>query len=146
MPPVTLTGLRRDWERLKEALPNVPRANLPSLVTLESLWNNLLEASAAEHQSVFILCSTLAVGALAQLPSNVLWLSRAAQTAAKRTGQLLGETLLQHYVLALNEISQAGFIGYWRKQFRPYLRAAALQFAPAQESATERMLRKKRPP
>jgi hypothetical protein len=146
MPPVTLAGLRREWERFKEALPSVPQANMPSLVTLESLWNKLLAASAAEHQSVFVLCSTLAVGALAELPSNVFWLSRAAQTAAKRTGQLLGETLLDHYVVALNQISQQGFIEYWRKQFRPYLRAAALQFVPANESTTEKFLRSKRRP
>jgi hypothetical protein len=144
MPPVTLAGLRREWERFKDALPNVPRANVPGLETLEGLWNKLLEASAAEHQSVFVLCSTLAVGVLAELPSNVFWLSRAAQTAAKRTGQLLGETLLDHYLLALNEISQEGFIAYWGKQFRPYLRAAALQFVPANESTTERLLRSKR--
>ncbi len=143
MPPVTLVAMRREWQRFKEALPSVPQANLPSLVTLESLWNTLLEASAAEHQSVFVLCSTLAVGVLAELPSNVFWLSRAAQTAAKRTGQLLGETLLDHYVLALNEISREGFVEYWRKQFRPYLRAAALQFVPAHESTTERLLRSK---
>ncbi len=146
MPPVTLAGLRREWQMLKEALPSVPRGNLPSLAALENLWNKLLEASSAEHQSVFVLCSTVAVGALAELPSNVVWLSRAAQTAAKRTGRMLGETLLDHYVIALNEISREGFIEYWRKQFRPYLRAAALQFAPANESTTERLLRSKRRP
>jgi hypothetical protein len=144
MPPVTLAGLRREWERFKEALPSVPQASVPSLATLEGLWNKLLEASAAEHQSVFVLCSTLAVGTLAELPSNVFWLSRAAKTAAKRTGQLLGETLLDHYVLALHQISQTGFIEHWRKQFRPYLSAAALQFVPANESTTERLLRSKR--
>lgn len=146
MPPVTLNGLRREWQKLKEVLPNVPLANLPSLVTLETLWTKLVTASAAEHQSVFALCSTLAVGTLAELPANVFWLSRAAQTAAKRTGQLLGETLLDHYVLALNEISAAGFFPYWRKQFRPYLQAAARQFAPANESSTERLLRSSRLP
>ena len=146
MPPVTLSGLRREWGRLKEALPSVPIANMPTLITLESVWNKLVEASAAEHQSVFALCSTLAVGTLAELPSNVIWLSRAAQTAAKRTGQLLGETLLDHYALALNEISSAGFLEYWRKQFRPYLRAAALQFAPGNESTTERLLGSKTRP
>ena len=56
----------------------------------------------------------------------------------------LGETLLEHYVLALNEISAEGFLAYWRKQFRPYLSAAALQFAPANESTTERLLRPKK--
>jgi hypothetical protein len=146
MPPVTLAGLRREWERFREVLPTVPRTSMPNLVTLETVWNKLLEAAAAEHQSVFILCLTLAVGALAEVPTNMLWLSRAATTAAKRTGKLLGETLLDHYVLALNEISQVGFIEYWRKEFRPYLSAAALQFAPANESTTERLLRSKKRP
>jgi hypothetical protein len=146
MPPVTLSGLRREWDKLREVLPSVPVANLPSLVTLETLWTKLVTASAAEHQSVFALCSTLAVGALAELPASVSWLSRASQTAAKRTGQLLGETLLDHYVIALNEISEAGFLAYWSKQFRPYLSAAALQFAPANESTTERLLRAKKRP
>jgi hypothetical protein len=146
MPPVTLKGLRREWQKLREVLPSVPAANLPSLVTLETLWTKLVAASSAEHQSVFALCSTLAVGALAEVPASVFWLSRAAQTAARRTGQLLGETLLTHYVLALNEISAYGFLAYWRKQFRPYLTAAALQFAPANESSTERFLRSKKQP
>jgi hypothetical protein len=146
MPPVTLSGLRREWEKLRQVLPTVPKASLPNLVTLETLWTKLLAASAAEDQSVFALCSTLAVGTLAELPASVFWLSRAAQAAAKRTGQLLGETLLNHYVLALNEISAAGFLAYWRKQFRPYLSAAALQFAPANESTTERLLRAKKQP
>jgi len=146
MPPMTLTGLRREWERLKEALPDVPQANLPSLVALETLWTKLVTVSAVENQSVFTLCSTLAVGALAELPSNVFWLSRAAQTAAKRTGQLLGETLLDHYIVGLYEISRGGFFEYWRKQFRPYLSAAALQFAPGTESTTERLLRSQKRP
>ncbi len=144
MPPVTLTGLRAEWEKLRAVLPTVPKASLPSILTLEGLWRKLLAASAAEHQSVFALCSTLAVSTLAELPANVIWLSRAAQTAAKRTGQLLGETLLDHYVLALNEITATGFLTYWSKQFRPYLAAAAMQFAPATESTTERLLRRKK--
>ena len=144
MPPVTLAGLRQEWQKLKEVLPSVPAASLPNLVTLEALWTKLLAASAAEHQSVFALCSTLAVGTLAEVPASVFWLSKAAQTAAKRTGQLLGESLLDHYVLALNEIASEGFLAYWRKQFRPYLSAAALQFAPANETSTERLLRPKR--
>lgn len=146
MPPVTLSGLRREWQRFKEALPSIPKANMPTLVMLESLWAKLIATSVAQDQSVFALCSTLAVGTLAELPSSVIWLSRAAQTAAKRTGQLLGETLLDHYVLALNEIAAVGFVAYGRKQFRPYLRAAALQFAPANESSTERFLRSKKRP
>ena len=146
MPPVTLKGLRKEWEKLKQVLPSVPTANLPNLTTLETLWTKLVAASAAEHQSVFALCSTLAVGTLAELPASVFWLSKAAQTAAKRTGQLLGETLLDHYVLALNEIAAEGFVVYWRKQFHPYLSAAAQQFAPANETTTERLLHARKQP
>ena len=42
MPPVTLKGLRREWEKLREALPNVPAANLPTLAALETVWNKLV--------------------------------------------------------------------------------------------------------
>ena len=146
MPPITLNGLRSEWQKLKDVLPSVPAASLPSVAALETLWTKLVDVSAAEHQSVFALCSTLAVGTLAELPANVLWLSKVAQTAAKRTGQLLGETLLDHYVVSLNEIAAAGFLAYWRKQFHPYLTAAALHFTPDGESTTERLLRAKERP
>ena len=47
----------------------------------------------------------------------------------------------------LAEISSTGFGEYWTREFRPYLRAAAQQFAPERESLTDRLLKKKnRPP
>jgi hypothetical protein len=74
-----------------------------------------------------------------------LWLSRAAQSAARRTGKVLGGAILDHYVQALAEISRTGFFAYWKREFRPYLRAAALQFAPQHETLTERLLRRRQP-
>jgi hypothetical protein len=79
---------------------------------------------------------------VAHVPANVLWLSRAARSAARRTGKVLGEAVLDHYVETLAEIRRAGFVDYWTREFRPYLRAAAGQFAPAHLSATERLLRR----
>jgi type VI protein secretion system component VasA len=40
-------------------------------------------------------------------------------------------------------MGREGFLQYWTREFRPYLRGAAEQFAPAHESLTERLLRRK---
>ncbi len=85
----------------------------------------------------------VAISTVARAPANLWWLSRAVPIAAKRTGQVVGEGLLNHYTEALDEMSRTGFLEYWRREFRPYLRAAAQQFVPATESSTERLLRKK---
>ena len=82
----------------------------------------------------------MAISTVAHVPANVLWLSRAARSAARRTGKILGEAVLEHYTEALAEIARTGFISYWTREFRPYLRAAAGQFAPGHESLTERWL------
>jgi hypothetical protein len=85
----------------------------------------------------------MALSTLAHVPANALWLSRAAHSAARRAGKVLGEAILDHYVQALSEISRTGFLAYWKREFRPYLRAAALQFAPQHETLTERLLRRR---
>ncbi|MEI9974307.1 MAG: hypothetical protein WDO73_21010 [Ignavibacteriota bacterium] len=95
-----------------------------------------------QNRSVFTVSSLIAVSALAHVPSNVLWLSRAAHSAARRTGKVLGSAILDDYVRSLDEISRTGFVGYWTREFRPYLRAAAVQFAPAHETLTEKLLHK----
>ena len=51
--------------------------------------------------------------------------------------------MLDHYTKALAEIGREGFLHYWTREFRPYLRGAAEQFAPAHESLTERLLRRR---
>jgi hypothetical protein len=54
---------------------------------------------------------------------------------------VLGEAILDHYTNALAEIGRTGFLEYWAREFQPYLRGAAQQFAPSHESLTERLLR-----
>jgi len=44
---------------------------------------------------------------------------------------------------ALAEMGRTGFIPYWTREFRPYLRGALEQFAPRHESLTERLLGEK---
>lgn len=140
-PPLDIKSMRSEWQKLKVALPKVPRENLPSPETLERVWNGLLETAREEKKPVFVICSSIALSAVVQLPANLLWLSRVAGTAVKRTANVvLGDVLLKHYVDATEEIRRKGFLRFWRQQFRPYLRAAALQFAPGQLSLTEKIL------
>lgn len=143
VPPVRLTELRREWSRLKDELPALPSQSLPTLANLEALWVKLVREAASQHRSVFMLCSTLAIAAVAKIPSNLVWLSRAAGTASKRTGQIVGDALITHYLHSLDEISSRGFVAYWRIQFGPYLHAAAEQFALSTVSTTERLLTRK---
>ncbi len=140
MPPVNIAELRREWDRLRVELMTIPPKNRPSLDRVERLWLDVREAAREQNRSVFTVSSLMAVSAVAHVPANVLWLSRAARSAALRTGKVLGETILDHYTKTLSEISQTGFVSYWSREFRPYLRAAAEQFAPGHESATERWL------
>jgi hypothetical protein len=143
LPPVNIPSLRREWDRLKEGLRSIPPKNMPNLERIERVWKNLRTSAQQQGRSVFLVSSVMAVSAMAHVPANVLWLSRAARSAARRTGKVLGEAVLDHYTNALAEMGREGFLQYWTREFRPYLRGAAEQFAPAHESLTERLLRRK---
>lgn len=144
LPPVNIPGLRREWDLLKTELQTIPPRNLPALDRVERIWAELQESAKAQNRSVFMLSSLMAISTVAHVPANVLWLSRAARSAARRTGKVLGEAILDHYSEALAEIKRTGFVEYWTREFRPYLRGAAEQFAPDHESATERWLSRRR--
>lgn len=142
LPPVNISGLRRQWDQLKRDLRSIPPRSLPGLARVERVWEDLRESAREQGRPVFVMSSLMAVSTVAHVPANVLWLSRAARSAARRTGKVLGEAILDHYVEALAEIRRTGFVDYWTREFRPYLKSAAEQFAPAHESATERLLRR----
>ncbi len=82
-PPLDVESMRSDWRKLKLALPKVPRENLPSPEMLERVWSGLQETARLEKKPVFIICSSIALSAVVQLPANLLWLSRAAGTAVR---------------------------------------------------------------
>jgi len=144
LPPMNVAGLRQDWEKLKVAVRTIPPKNVPAIDSIERLWTRMTDSARMQQRSVFAVSSLMAVSAVAHLPENVLWLSRAARSAARRTGRVLGEVILDHYSQTLTEMAETGYFEYWRKEFRPYLRAAASQFAPAHTSLTERFLRRRR--
>ena len=142
MPPVDIVGLRREWDQLKLEMAAIPPKKVPALARIEGVWEELRVTAKQQGRSVFVISSLLAVSTVAHVPANVLWLSRAARSAVRRTGRVLGDTVLDHYTAALGEISRTGFFAYWSREFRPYLRGAAEQFAPAHESLTERFLKR----
>ena len=86
----------------------------------------------------------MAVSAVRKLPDNVRWLSRAVGIGARRTGQVLGRGLLDHYRSTLVEIRETGYVRYWSREFKPYLAGALQQFSPKQATATERLLKWRR--
>lgn len=139
LPPVDIPGLRREWEHLKENA-----RSLPPIEQIEGVWDRMRRSAKEQGRSVFTMSSLMAVSAVAHVPSNLLWLSKAARSAARRTGRVLGEAVLDHYTQTLSEIGKVGFGAYWRREFRPYLRAAAVQFAPEHESLTEKLLRRRK--
>ncbi|HZU28114.1 MAG TPA: hypothetical protein VFA04_21465 [Bryobacteraceae bacterium] len=139
VPPVNVAGLRREWARLKEELQTIPPRRVPGIERIERLWTGIQDSAREQGRSVFLVSSALAVSTVAHVPANLVWLSRAARSAARRTGQLVGDAVLDHYAEALSDIARTGFVEYWAREFRPYLRAAAEQFAPEHGSLTERL-------
>jgi hypothetical protein len=139
-PPLDVASLRREWSEIGAAVKKIPPARMPSPAQLQAQWEKLRSVAASESRSVFQLSAVMAVAALQKLPENLLWLSRSAQRAARRTTRLFAEPLLEHYSHTLDEIREAGFLAYWTRQFRPYLLAAASQFRRESVSSTERWL------
>jgi hypothetical protein len=142
VPPVDVPGLRREWDRLRRELGKIPPKNFPAQETLERLWEKLQQSARDQGRSVFTVSSLLAVSAISHVPGSFLWLSKAARSAARTTGKVLGESILDHYSATLTEMSKTGFTAYWTREFRPYLRAAAEQFAPTRRATlTDRLFK-----
>ena len=87
----------------------------------------------------------MAMSTLRSLPGGARWFSRSTAIAAKRAGEVFGGPALDHYRSTLNDIHRDGVVVYWGRQFEPYLRAAAAQFAPGRRSLTERLLDRWKP-
>lgn len=137
-PPLDLAALRQEWKAIRQEAARVPA---PAIDSLERFWGDLKREARHQQRSVFILSSAMALSALAALPGGVRWLSRSTPIAARRTGELLGEAVLGHYRDTLLEIHRTGFLAYWVKEYRPYLKAAALQLSPSSKRTwTERWL------
>ena len=140
LPPIDIGELRREWSVFQEGLRGIPPKKLPALDRVQQVWDELRSSAQQQGRSVFVVSSLIAVSTIAHVPANLVWLSRATQSAARRTGKVLGAAILDHYVDTLREIRTTGLTEYWTREFRPYIRAAAAQFARDRESLTDRML------
>lgn len=140
-PPLDTKALRKEWTALQAQAASLPA---PAVESLEALWADLRREAAAQQRSVFALSSMMALSAIGSLPGGLVWLSRSAPVAARRTGEMLGEALLGHYRQTLDEIHRTGYLNYWIREYKPYLRAAAEQFSPRRQSLTERLLERAR--
>jgi hypothetical protein len=141
-PPLDVRALRREWRALEQAAATIPPLSLPSPELVRRQWEELKEGAARQRRSVFELSSLIALSTVRAVPENLMWLSRCARTATRRTGQLFAAGLLDHYRTTLREIRETGYLNYWTREFRPYLRAAAQQFSASHRSLTERLLQK----
>jgi hypothetical protein len=142
-PPLDVKALRKEWDALKADVSTIPGLNLPPEEALANQWRALTKEAAAQKQSVFKLSSAMALAAIADVPQNLWWLSKASAKAAQATGEFFAEPLLVHYAETLAQIRKEGFLAFWSRQFSPYLKAAASQFSPKKQSLTERWLTKK---
>jgi hypothetical protein len=129
-PPLDVAGLRREWAEIREQVKTIPAPSLPKAETIQRQWDALRKEAAEQGLPVFALSALLAVSAL--------------RVAGRRTVQLLTEATLGHYTTTLQEIHRTGYLAYWAREFRPYLRAAAENFSPRRRSTTQRLLRKRR--
>lgn len=139
-PPLDVTALRGEWEAIRAEARSLQPSSLPSLTSLESVWQQLRGESERQGRSVFETSSTMALTTARGLPEGVRWLSAAAVVSARRTGQVVGAALLEYYSTTLNDIRRVGFGTYAARQMQPYLRAAAGQFSPSRRTLTERAI------
>ena len=136
-PPLDVAGLRREWAEVQESMRNVPA---PNLGAVRQQWSVLSRCAEEQGRSVFAVSTLMALSSLARLPENVLWLSRCAQQAARHTGKLLADGILEHYARTLDDIRTTGFLEFWTREYKPYLKGAAAQFSPRRRTLTEKLL------
>ncbi len=141
-PPLDVSSLRQEWADLRREAAKIPTPHLPSGDALRHSWDDLKATAAAQGRPVFQVSTLMALSAVSRIPENLLWLSRCAKGAARRTGQIFAGVLLDHYSETMEEIRRTGYLAYWVREFRPYLKAAASQFSPRRVTLTERMLRR----
>jgi len=141
-PPLDVTGLRQEWQEIRDAAQSLQPSALPSRETITSVWSQLKAESMRQNRSVFETSSTMALSAARSIPGGVRWLSASALVGATRTGHVFASALLDHYKQTLTEIRETGYVTYAGRQLRPYLAAAAGQFSPNRRSLTERLLKK----
>ena len=110
-PPLDVASLRREWSDLRREAAKIPTPHLPSGDALRRSWEELKATAAAQGRPVFQVSTLMALSAVSRIPENLLWLSRCAKGAARRTGQIFAGVLLDHYSATMQEIRSTGYRG-----------------------------------
>lgn len=139
-PPLDVKGLRQEWEAVRSDARVLQPASLPSRETIGAVWEQLKDASARQHTTIFQTSSLMAIDAIRALPEGARWLSASTRVGVARTGQVFASVLLDHYAATLEGIRREGYVTYASTQLRPYVYAAARQFSPSHRTLTERLL------
>lgn len=143
-PPLDTVTLRAEWAALQQSARGLAPSRLPGIDRLEQSWRELRATAQRERRGTFEVSALLALDAVTRLPQNVAWLGRSSLVAARATGGMVAEHILEHYSDTLESIRTQGLAQWWKVQFRPYLRAAAAQFSPGRGSWTQRMLARRK--
>jgi hypothetical protein len=138
-PPLDIAGLRAEWSALRAEVKGLTPDHLPSRDSIRQLWTDLTAEAARQERSVFETSSIMAVSAIRAVPDQVKWLSASTVVGVTRTGQVVGTAVLDHYRDTLGEIRAVGYLAFARRQFTPYIRAAADQFSPSRVTLTQKL-------
>ncbi len=142
LPPLDIPSLRREWSALRKEVAGIrAQSMLPSGPSLQRRWTEMKREAANQGVSMFALSSLMALSAVRRLPGGLVKVSRGVGVAGKTTGAIVLGTLYEHYMVTLREIHRTGYLTHWRREFSPYLRAAAGQFSPQRRSLTQRILK-----
>lgn len=132
-PPLDVASLRREWQGFRQDLLAIPAVQRPAPEQVRGNWQRIKDEAAAQGLSAFQMSSLMALSAL-----------RGVQRAGSRTGKRFVWLLLNHYAETLGEIHRTGYLAYWVREFRPYLKAAASNLSPRRRSLTQRLLRRRK--
>lgn len=143
-PPLNVKELRAEWQAIQTSLGGLAPERLPAIHRLEANWAELERTARREGRSVFEIGALVALDTLTRLPNGFVWAGRTAGVAARKTGEVFVENILEHYTDTLEAMRQEGLARWWLLQFRPYLAGAARQFSPEKGSWTERFLKSRR--
>jgi hypothetical protein len=141
LPPLDVGELRREWESIRKSVAEIRSPNLPSREQIRGQWVELQREAERQNRSVFEMSSLLALSAVREVPNQLVWFGHSAVLAAETAGRMVAGALLTHYSETLGEIHRIGYLRYWIREFRPYLKAAAMQFSPEHGSLTQRLLK-----
>jgi hypothetical protein len=141
-PPLDVAGLREEWAKFVAEARQLPTPQLPSAGAISRVWQDLRAVAEREQRSVFAVSSLLAVSAVGELPERARVLSKSAAIVLRHGGAAVANALLEHYRESLQQMREAGFLGYGVRQLTPYTHAALGAFSPNRSTLTDRLLDK----